>query len=78
MSSTGLECGSVQNFRKRDTAPHPRNFAITPNGRFLLLASRDGNVIEIYSIDPETGALTPTDKSISTSKPVCLKFFPRS
>lgn len=59
------------------TAPHPRNFAITPNGRFLLLASRDGNVIEIYSIDPETGALTPTDKSISTSKPVCLKFFPR-
>lgn len=58
------------------SAPHPRNFVITPNGRFLLLASRDGNVIEIYSIDPDTGLLKSTGKSISTSKPVCLKFLP--
>lgn len=58
------------------TAPHPRNFAITPNGRYLLVASRDADKIEIYTIDHQTGMLLPTGQAISASKPVCLKFFP--
>lgn len=58
------------------TAPHPRNFAITPNGRYLLVAARDADTIEIYAIDRQTGMLTATGQVISTHKPVCLKFFP--
>lgn len=56
------------------TAKHPRNFAITPNGMFLLVAGRDDNVIEVYSIDKKTGLLTNTNRDIIIDKPVCIKF----
>lgn len=56
------------------TGPHPRNFIITPDDRFLLVACRDSDTIEIYSRDSETGLLSPTNKSIRTSKPVSLKW----
>ena len=56
------------------TLRHPRNFTITPNGRFLLCASRDDNAIQVFSIDPATGLLKDTDQTIQTNKPVCLQF----
>lgn len=58
------------------TAKHPRNFAITPNGKFLLVAGRDDNVIQVYSIEKKTGLLTNTNKDIVIDKPVCVKFAP--
>lgn len=57
------------------TGRHPRNFAITPDGRLLLCACRDDNRIEIYSIDPESGALTYTGKSIEITAPVCIQLY---
>jgi 6-phosphogluconolactonase len=56
------------------TARHPRNFAITPNGKFLLVASRDDNKIQVFAINSETGLLTDTSQDILLNKPVCLKF----
>ncbi len=56
------------------TARHPRNFVITPNGKFLLVAGRDDNKIQVFHIDAETGLLTDTHQDIHLSKPVCLKF----
>lgn len=56
------------------TGSHPRNFAITPNGRYMLVACRDSNAIEVYSIDPRKGTLSPTKQNISFSKPVCVQF----
>ena len=56
------------------TGIHPRNFIITPDGRFLLVACRDSNVVQIFSRDEKTGLLVDTGKRIETSKPVCLKF----
>lgn len=56
------------------TAKHPRNFAITPNGKFLLVAGRDDNVIEVYGIDEKTGLLTNTNQNIAIDMPVCIKF----
>lgn len=56
------------------TGKHPRNFAITPDGKFLLVASRDENKIQVYSIDSDTGLLTDTRQDIMLSKPVCLQF----
>jgi 6-phosphogluconolactonase (cycloisomerase 2 family) len=58
----------------RLTGIHPRNFIITPNGKYLLVASRDNNAIEIYERNKENGSLTPTGKEIPVDKPVCLKF----
>lgn len=56
------------------TGKHPRNFVITPNGKFLLVASRDDNKIEVFNIDHETGLLTDTHQDININMPVCLKF----
>ncbi len=58
----------------QSTAAHPRNFAITPNGRFLLVACRDSNVIQVYRRNLKTGMLTDTGKDISLGKPVCIQF----
>lgn len=65
------------NLTKQDyqpTAAHPRNFILTPNGKYLLVASRDNNKIEVYSRNPESGLLTLTPDSICLPKPVCLLF----
>ena len=56
------------------TGIHPRNFVMTPDGRFLLVACRDSNLIQIFARDEKTGLLVDTGKRIETSKPVCLKF----
>lgn len=55
------------------TGIHPRNFAITPNGRYLLVACRDTDDIEIYERDAFTGFLTMTGK-IPVAKPSCIVF----
>lgn len=56
------------------TGIHPRNFEITPNGKYLLCACRDTNEIQIFKIDETTGLLKNTNKSIKIKKPVCVKF----
>ena len=52
------------------TGSHPRNFNITPNGRWLLVASRDADEIEIYALDPSTGLPSDTGRRIPVEKPV--------
>lgn len=56
------------------TGIHPRNFAITPNGKFLLVACRDDNKIQVFRRDEATGELTDTSLSISVDKPTCVAF----
>lgn len=56
------------------TGIHPRNFIITPNGKFLLCANRDSNSIQVFAINKKTGLLKETKFTIDVSKPVCLKF----
>ena len=68
------EDGLLQRVGFKETGVHPRNFAITPNGKFLLAACRDSNLVQIFSRDQETGLLKDTGKEISMSKPVCLQF----
>lgn len=58
----------------QSTAAHPRNFAITPNGRFVLVACRDNNVIEVYRRNAKTGMLTNVHRDIRLGKPVCVVF----
>jgi len=58
----------------QETEKHPRNFAITPNGKFLLVASRDGDVIQIFERNPDTGLLENTSHDITLDMPVCIKF----
>ena len=56
------------------TGIHPRNFAITPNGKYLLVACRDDNKIQIFQRDEETGELTETAQAIEVDRPTCIVF----
>ena len=66
--------GTVQKIGYQETGIHPRNFGITPNGKYLLCACRDSNLIQIYEIDKDKGFLTNIHKDIVIDKPVCVKF----
>lgn len=56
------------------TGIHPRHFAITPDGRLLLVACRDSHRIEIYRRDRQTGELRPFASEIPLNKPVDILF----
>ncbi len=56
------------------TGIHPRNFNITPNGKYLLVACRDSNIIQVFLRDPNTGLLTDIHQNIKLDKPVCIRF----
>ena len=54
------------------TGPHPRNFNITPNGRFVLVCCRDNDSVEIYERDAATGLLTFTGRRLNQTRPVYI------
>lgn len=56
------------------TGVHPRNFAITPNGKYLLVACRDNNKIQVFQRNETTGELTETSQEIEVDKPTCILF----
>lgn len=52
----------------------PRNFAIDPTGKFLLVAHQYTNDVVIFTIDKTSGKLTDSGKRIELCSPVCLVF----
>jgi 6-phosphogluconolactonase (cycloisomerase 2 family) len=57
------------------TGRHPRKFVISPDGRYLLVASLHSSLVEVFEIDAETGLLRDTGKSITdVDTPVFLMF----
>jgi 3-carboxymuconate cyclase len=59
------------------TGVHPRNFAITPDDNWVVVACRDSNTIEFYNRDSESGMLSAKASLTISSikKPVFVSFF---
>ena len=55
---------------------HPRNFNLTPDGRWLVCASRDTNNLVSFRIDEKSGRLTPSGHAVTIPQPVCVLFAP--
>lgn len=53
----------------------PRNFALTPDGNFVLVAHQFSNNMVLFERNKKTGALTDTGKRIDVGAPVCLLFY---
>ena len=68
------EKGTLTKIGYQLTGIHPRNFAITPNGKYLLVACRDDNKIQVFRRDEVTGELIDTSLNISVDKPTCVVF----
>lgn len=52
----------------------PRNFNISPNGHFLLVANQGTNNITVFERNRDTGELKDAGKPIDVSTPVCIIF----
>jgi 6-phosphogluconolactonase len=55
----------------------PRDFNITPDGKFLVVAGARSNEIELYIINPESGLLDATGIKTSLPGPTCILFIER-
>jgi len=53
---------------------NPRDFAIEPNGNYMVVANQDSDNIFVYKINKETGKLGLLQGSTAIGNPVCLKF----
>jgi 3-carboxymuconate cyclase len=53
----------------------PRNFSLTPDGRYLFVAHQSTDNIVLFKRDVKTGSLTDTGKRIDVGSPVCLVFY---
>jgi 6-phosphogluconolactonase len=52
----------------------PRNFSISPNGNFLLVANQNSDNIVVFKRDKNTGLLTDTGTRVDVPNPVCIKW----
>jgi len=62
--------------RQTSYGKNPRDFAIDPTGKFLLVANQNSDSILVFRIDNTTGRLSPTGFKLEIGNPVCLKFAP--
>lgn len=74
--AVNAEDGTLTRVGYQLTGLHPRHFNITPNGKYLLVACRDSNVIQVYERDAQTGMLRDIKQDIVVDKPVCVQFVP--
>jgi len=52
----------------------PRNFIISKDGQFLLVANQDSDTIVTFKINQETGVLEDIGLELGIKTPVCLQF----
>jgi len=68
-----LEEKTIQYYSTEGKAP--RNFTISKDGNWLLVANQDSDNIIAFRRNIQTGVLTSTGVSIKLSMPVCLLFY---
>jgi 6-phosphogluconolactonase len=51
----------------------PRNFMLTPDGRWMLVAHQNSSTVSAFRVDAVTGRLTPAGAPSRVATPVCLK-----
>ncbi len=67
--------GSIKyKYTKSTLGKSPRNFAIDPDGNYLLVANQNSDLITIFRINKLNGDLIDTEKTIEVCAPVCLVF----
>lgn len=52
----------------------PRNFDISPDGKFLAAANQDTNDIVLFRLDERTGMPVATGNVVQAGTPVCVRF----
>ena len=67
--------GALSLLQRRPTeAASTREFVISPDGRFLLLAIQGANAIAVLRRDPDSGLLGETEQTLALPRPSYLQF----
>ena len=70
--------GELTEIQRRSVdGDHPREFALSPNGKFLLIANQMSNAIVVLERDPATGKLGKTVQTLAMDAPSDVKFINR-
>ncbi len=70
--------GELTEIQRRSVeGDHPREFALSPNGKFLLIANQMSDAIVVLERDPQTGKLGKTLQTLAMDAPSDLKFINR-
>ena len=70
--------GELSEIQRRSVdGDHPREFALSPNGKFLLIANQMSNAIVVLERDPATGKLGKTVQTLAMDAPSDVKFINR-
>lgn len=62
----------IQNISSQGNGP--RNFAITPDGKYLICGNQNSDNLVVFNRNPDTGQLDSTDISLTIKKPVYITF----
>ena len=70
--------GELNEIQRRSVdGDHPREFTLSPNGKFLLIANQMSNEIVVLERDPATGKLGKTLQKLAMDAPSDVKFIQR-
>ncbi len=70
--------GELSEIQRRSVdGDHPREFTLSPNGKFLLIANQMSNDIVVIERDPSTGKLGKTLQKLAMDAPSDVKFISR-
>ena len=68
--------GALREIQRRPTeGREPREFAIAPDGRFLLIANQLSDDVVVIGRDPDSGTLGETLQTLPVERPSDIKFF---
>lgn len=68
--------GALREIQRRPTeGREPREFAIAPDGRFLLIANQLSDDVVVIGRDPDSGKLGETLQTLPVERPSDIKFF---
>lgn len=81
-SANNISCFAVDNMGKLSFVQQistqgdgPRNFAITPDGKYILVGHQFTNNIVVFKRDAKTGKLSPAGINYEIGAPVCIQFY---
>jgi 6-phosphogluconolactonase len=52
----------------------PRNFALTPDGGYMLVANQRTDNVVVFRFNADSGKTTPTGDVLNVGSPVCVRF----
>jgi len=67
------ENGTLAKVGYQNTGGHPRHFSISEDGKHLAVGCRDNDIIEVFTINENTGLLTK-ESEYNIEKPVYVNF----